>query len=140
MFVLATKLTDSLVYRTIGLLPFNMFIGMTVRSLTVLRWPRSLPVVLAAGLSFLSDLAYPFYLVHELCYSLVNALGIHSKTRYFLLALPLIFVSATIIHFAVERPFLAWRARLDASTRRTVQRAQPERGTAQEAGAGVAAA
>jgi peptidoglycan/LPS O-acetylase OafA/YrhL len=140
MFVLTTKLTDSIVYWTVGLLAFNVFVGMTLPSLTVLQWPRFLPIWLAAAVTFLSDLTYPLYLVHTLAYSLVDATGIQQKSRYFLLALPLILVSAIVIHLAVERPFLAWRARLDASTRRTpVVRTLSDGETAPKADAGVAA-
>jgi peptidoglycan/LPS O-acetylase OafA/YrhL len=117
-FVLMTKVTDSLAYWTVGILATNICVGMTIPSLTVLRWPGFLPVSIAAVVTFLSDLTYPLYLVHDMCYSLVDSLGIQQKIRYFAVALPLILVCAVVVHVTVERPFLAWRARLDRNTRR----------------------
>jgi peptidoglycan/LPS O-acetylase OafA/YrhL len=120
MIVVTTRLHDGVVYWTAGLLAFNLFIGMTIPYMTVLQWPRFLPIGLAAFVTFLSDLTYPLYLVHEVGYNLVDATGIHSKALYFAVALPVILLFAIGLHFAVERPFLAWRARIDSSTKRTV--------------------
>ena len=120
-FVLLTKVTDSLAYWTVGVLATNICVGMMIPSLTVLRWPAVLPVWMAALVTFLSDLTYPLYLVHDVCYSVVDALGIQQKTRYFAVALPLILVCAVIVHVTVERPFLAWRARLDRNTKRIAE-------------------
>lgn len=116
-FVLMTKVTDSLAYWTVGFLVTNVCVGMTIPSLTVLRWPAFLPTWMAAAVTFLSDLTYPLYLVHTLCYSLVDVTGIHQKAVYLGVALPLILVCAVILHVMVERPFLAWRSRLDSNTR-----------------------
>ncbi len=117
-FVLMTRVTDSMAYLTVGLLVTNICVGMTIPSLTVLRWPAFLPVWMAAVVTFVSDLTYPLYLVHEACYSLVNSLGVNQKAKYYALALPLIFACAVVVHVTVERPFLAWRSRLDSNTKR----------------------
>ncbi|HSS61495.1 MAG TPA: acyltransferase [Candidatus Limnocylindrales bacterium] len=139
MFVATTRLNDGLVYWTAGLLAFNLFIGMTIPAMTVLQWPRFLPIGLAAFVTFLSDLTYPLYLVHDIGYTIVDATGIHSKALYFAVALPFIFLCAVVLHFAVERPFLAWRARIDSSTKRTVASPGQVHSGLQAAGAEAAA-
>ena len=117
-FVVMTKVPDSRAYWTVGILVTNICVGMTIPSLTVLRWPAFLPVWMAALVTFLSDLTYPLYLVHDVCYSVVDITGIHQKAAYFGVALPLILATAIVLHVTVERPFLAWRSRLDSNTRR----------------------
>ena len=116
-----TKLPDGVGYWVAGLLAFNLCVGLTIPAMTVLQWPRFLPVGLAAVVTFLSDLTYPLYLVHGFAYSIVDLTGIHTKALYFAVALPFILLSAIALHLIVERPFLAWRARIDSSTRRSVE-------------------
>lgn len=110
-------------FQTVGLLGFSILVGCTIPFLSSLRWPAWAPVGVVVGVTFLSDLTYPIYLVHTVV-PRFTWIGARSPILYGAVWLLSVFLAAAALHFAVERPFLAIRSRV-AGYRRPGRAPQP---------------
>ena len=115
---------DGTLFYTAGLLAVAVSVGIMIPQLTLVRWPAFVPPIFALLVTFLSDLTYPLYLFHPLGFSLADLMNLRRGIVYFAVALPMILGGAITIHVLVERPFLAWRARLAAGSN-LVEAAEP---------------
>jgi peptidoglycan/LPS O-acetylase OafA/YrhL len=103
-------------FETAGLLVFALLLGSLIPLLATMRWPLWAPLGLVTGVTFLSDLTYPIYLVHTVVPKF-TALSHTSTFLYGAVWVLSVFAAAAALHLAVERPFLALRARFVAYRR-----------------------
>jgi peptidoglycan/LPS O-acetylase OafA/YrhL len=99
------------------LLGFSVGLGLLMPLLSQLRWPGTAPVLAVIGVAYLSELTYPLYLLHAFRIHVGTAQGATALATG-LLSIVSLFVAASVLHLGVERPFLAWRDRIDGSGRR----------------------
>ena len=103
-------------FETAGLLVFALLLGCLLPLLATMRWPGWAPLGLVIGVTFLSDLTYPIYLVHTVVPKFAG-LNHTSTFLYGAVWVLSVFAAATALHLSVERPFLALRARFVAYRR-----------------------
>jgi peptidoglycan/LPS O-acetylase OafA/YrhL len=103
-------------FQTAGLLVFAVLLGCLLPLLATMRWPLWAPLGLVVGVTFLSDLTYPIYLVHTVVPKFAG-LNRTSTFLYGAVWVLSVFAAAAALHLAVERPFLALRARYVAYRR-----------------------
>jgi len=103
-------------FETAGLLAFALLLGCLLPLLATMRWPARVPLGLVVAVTFLSDLTYPIYLVHTVVPKFAG-LNHSSTFLYGAVWLLSVFAAAATLHLAVERPFLALRARFVAYRR-----------------------
>jgi peptidoglycan/LPS O-acetylase OafA/YrhL len=106
--------TMSMTYFTVGLLAFNLALGLTLPFLSQLRWPKATPLVAVVAVTYLSELTYPIYLVHRVVQ--IHWMGdasISLRVAHAILAAVVLLLVASALHLGVERPFLWLRDRND---------------------------
>jgi peptidoglycan/LPS O-acetylase OafA/YrhL len=116
--MLVAGVGDSRAYRVFGILAFNLGIGLLMPSLSQLRWPNTAPAFMVMGSAFLSELTYPLYLLHQAIPTHWTHIAGPARIGYAILGLGGLLAAATLLHLAIERPFLALRDRRDAPTAR----------------------
>ena len=116
--MLVAGVGDSRVYRIVGILAFNLGIGLLMPSLSQLRWPNTAPALAVMGSAFLSELTYPLYLLHQAIPPHWTHIAGSARIAHAILGLGVLFATATLLHLAIERPFLALRDRLGAASAR----------------------
>lgn len=106
-------------YEVAGISLFNLLIGCLVPFLSRLRLPRTSPLLVAAVITFASELTYPLYLLHQLVPPAVQrfspalaALHDRRPSLYELALFGILALAALILHLGVERPALALRAKV----------------------------
>jgi peptidoglycan/LPS O-acetylase OafA/YrhL len=110
--------TMSWIYLTVGLLAFNLALGLTLPHLSQLRWPAATPLVAVVAVTYLSELTYPIYLLHRV----VQIHWLHEpvlsvRIAHGILAAAFLLLAASALHLGVERPFLWLRDRHDDARR-----------------------
>jgi peptidoglycan/LPS O-acetylase OafA/YrhL len=80
-----------------------------------LRWPKAAPIASVMLIAFFSELTYPLYLVHTLVRIHWSHFAFPISALLLLLSAFILLVCASLLHFGVERPFLALRDRLDSA-------------------------
>ena len=111
--LLAISRQESWWFETLGMLTFSLLIGALIPLLSNLRWPVGAPIGLVIGVTLLSDLTYPLYLIHTIVPTMPG-LNRYSTFLYGLSWLLGVLVAAIALHLLVERPFLSIRARIAA--------------------------
>jgi peptidoglycan/LPS O-acetylase OafA/YrhL len=110
--LLAVGTNDTFWFHSLGLLAFNVGVGLLIPFLSQLRWSISAPALAVIGTAFLSELTYPLYLLHSIV-PRVAWVQVHGPARdlYAGASLFILFGLATVLHLGIERPFLALRDR-----------------------------
>ena len=111
--VLAAGVSNSRLYVIVGLLAFSVSLGLLMPFLSRLHWSAATPGLVVIGITYLSELTYPLYLVHPLVQVHWTRLTGEARLGQAILGLVILFASATVLHLGVERPFLALRDRWD---------------------------
>jgi peptidoglycan/LPS O-acetylase OafA/YrhL len=110
--VLAIGVADSWPYRVVGLLAFNVCLGLLIPFLSEFHWPAAAPAWAVMGIAYLAELTYPLYLLHVFRFHLGQARGVMVIAAA-ALSVSTLLLAATVLHLGVERPFLALRDRQD---------------------------
>jgi peptidoglycan/LPS O-acetylase OafA/YrhL len=111
--ILAAGAYDTWPYRVFGVLAFCVSIGMLMPLMSQLRWPLATPAAAVITIAFLSELTYPLYLIHPLIRIHWSHFPLPLSAILLVLAVFVLFASATLLHLAVERPSLALRERFE---------------------------
>ena len=111
---LAAGVADTGAYRIFGILAFNLSIAMLMPFLSQLEWPARTSATLMMGVTYLSELTYPLYLLHSVIQLHWTRLTGSMRFADAFLDVAVLLVAASLLHLAIERPFLALRNRSDA--------------------------
>ena len=97
-------------FQVLGLVAFSIGIGAVIPYLAALPRPRLLPLAIVGGITFVSELTYPLYLLHPLIphWEVLRVYPVVYYTSGFVA----LFALAVGLHLVVERPFLHWRDRI----------------------------
>jgi peptidoglycan/LPS O-acetylase OafA/YrhL len=118
--ILLAGIADTWVYRVIGILGFNLSLGLLMPFLSQLRWPKTAPVVAVMATAYLSELTYPLYLLHVFRLHLGPTSGVTAVGSGVVSVVTLL-LAATLLHLGVERPCLALRDRFDRERARRTE-------------------
>ncbi len=104
---LAAGVADTGAYRIFGILAFNLSIAMLMPFLSQLQWPARTSAILMMGVAYLSELTYPLYLLHSVIQLHWTRLTGSIRFADPFLDVAVLLVAASLLHLAIERPFLA---------------------------------
>jgi peptidoglycan/LPS O-acetylase OafA/YrhL len=120
--------TMSRLYFTLGLLAFNLALGLTLPFLSQLHWPKATPLVAVVAVTYLSELTYPIYLVHRVVQiHWLYEPAVSLRIAHAILAATVVLLAASALHLGVERPFLWLRDRNDLARKQWKESAVADR-------------